>query len=65
MRFYKYVKEEIVIPVEIGDIILGGRFKNKRITVKSIEQNDKGDVLVNGKPLMKYRLVPKEIDSEE
>jgi hypothetical protein len=65
MRFYKYIKEEIIIPIEIGDIILGGRFRNKRVVVKEIGTNEKGDITVNGKPLLKYRLIPKEeVDNE-
>jgi len=65
MRFYKYIKEDITVPIKIGDVILGGRFKNKRIVVKQIGTNDKGDITVNGKPLLKYRLIPKEeIDNE-
>ena len=33
--------EDINIPVEIGDTILMGRFKNKRVKVKSIDYNEK------------------------
>jgi hypothetical protein len=51
------VKEDINIPINIGDTILGGKFKNKRIVVKSIDKNEKGDITVNGKPLLKFRLV--------
>jgi hypothetical protein len=51
------VKEDINIPINIGDTILGGKFKNKRIVVKSIDKNEKGDITINGKPLMKFRLV--------
>jgi hypothetical protein len=64
MKFKKYLQEEIVIPINVGDIILGGRFKNKRIKVKSIGQNEKGDILVNGKPLMKYRIPPPKPEEE-
>ena len=63
MRFLKYLNEEITIPIEIGDIIYGGRFKNKKVVVKEIGRNDRGDITINGKPLLKYRLVNKE--SEE
>lgn len=52
--------EDINVPINIGDIVLGGRFKNKKITVKSIGKNEKGDILINGRPLMKYRLITKE-----
>lgn len=51
------VKEDITVPIKIGDTILGGKFKNKKIIVKTIDKNDKGDILINGRPLLKYRLV--------
>ena len=40
--------------------MLGGKFKNKRIVVKDIGKNEKGDITINGRPLMKYRLIPQE-----
>jgi|TARA_R110002020_G_scaffold134212_2_gene299352 8-oxo-dGTP pyrophosphatase MutT (NUDIX family) len=52
--------EDITVPIEIGDIVLGGRFKNKRITVKTIGKNEKGDITINGRPLLKYRLITQE-----
>jgi hypothetical protein len=39
---------------------LGGRFKNKKIKVKSITKNEKGDILINKKPLLKYRIIKQE-----
>jgi len=51
------IKEAITIPIEIGDTVLGGKFKNKPIVVKSIDKNEKGDITINGKPLLKFRLV--------
>ena len=47
--------EDIKIPISVGDTILGGKFKNKRIVVKSIGKNEKGDITINGRPLLKYR----------
>jgi len=49
--------EEIKIPIEIGDTILGGKFKNKKVVVKTITKNEKGDILINGRPLLKFRLM--------
>jgi hypothetical protein len=57
MRFLNYLNEDITIPINIGDVVLGGKFKNKRIVVKEIGKNDKGDITINGKPLMKFRIV--------
>jgi hypothetical protein len=47
----------IKIPIKVGDTVLGGRFKNKKIVVKKIGKNDKGDITINGKPLLKYRIL--------
>ena len=46
----------IKIPIEIGDIIYVGRFKNKRVVVKSIEYNEYGLPLINGRPLLTVRI---------
>ena len=54
------LSEIIKVPIEIGDTVLGGKFKNKRIVVKSIGKNDKGDITINNKPMMKFRILPKE-----
>ena len=57
--------EDIKIPINVGDTILGGRFKNKKVVVKKIGKNAKGDITVNGKPLLKYRLVKESVESFE
>jgi hypothetical protein len=56
--------EDIKIPINVGDTILGGRFKNKKTIVKKIGKNAKGDITVNGKPLLKYRLVKESFEEE-
>jgi hypothetical protein len=53
----KHKNEDITIPINVGDTVLGGKFKNKRIVVKSISKNEKGDITINGKPLLKFRLI--------
>jgi len=57
MRFLKYIKEDIKVPIKVGDVVLGGKFKNKKITVKNIGKNAKGDITINGKPLLKFRII--------
>ena len=60
------LSELIKVPISVGDTVLGGKFKNKRIKVKSIGKNDKGDITINNKPMMKVRLIPKsDIDFPE
>jgi hypothetical protein len=53
----KIIDESIKVPIEIGDTILGGRFKNKKTLVKKIGKNKKGDITINDKPLLKYRIL--------
>ena len=53
------IGEDINIPIKVGDTVLGGKFKNKRIVVKSIGKNEKGDITINGRPLLKYRIIDK------
>lgn len=66
MRYLKTYEETINIPIEVGDTILGGRFKNKKTVVKKIGKNAKGDITINGKPLLKYRLINRsEMDSSK
>jgi hypothetical protein len=48
--------EEIVLDIEIDDIILGGKFKNKRIVVKSIGKDELGQPTINGKSILKVRI---------
>lgn len=47
---------ELTIDLAIGDIVLGGKFKNKRMTVKSLGTDDLGQPTVNGKPLLTVRI---------
>jgi hypothetical protein len=57
--FYKkeIIDESIKVPIKVGDVVLGGRFKNKRLTIKKIGKNKKGDITINDKPLLKYRIL--------
>ncbi len=44
------------IDLEIGDIILTGRFKNKPVEVKEFGTDDKGQPTINGRPVLKFRI---------
>lgn len=57
MIYLKTFNEMIKVPIKIGDTVLGGRFKNKKIVVKKIGKNNKGDITINDKPLLKFRIV--------
>lgn len=58
------LKEDIKVPIEIGDTVLGGRFKNKKTIVKKIGKNKKGDITINDKPLLKYRIVKESLQED-
>lgn len=58
------LKETIKVPIEVGDTVLGGRFKNKKMIVKKIGKNKKGDITINDKPLLKFRLVKENLQEE-
>mgnify|MGYP001158281241 CR=1 FL=1 len=50
------------LDINIGDTILTGRFKNKRVEVKEFGTDDKGQPTINGRPILKFRiekLIPK------
>ena len=56
--------ESIKVPVDIGDTVLMGRFKNKKVVVKSIDYNEKGDLLINGRTALKFRIMKKDTNEE-
>lgn len=55
----RLLHEKISLDIEVGDEILGGKFKNKKTIVKDIGKNDKGDITINGKPLLRFRIKDK------
>lgn len=55
-EFERLLDESITIPVDIGDTILTGKFKNKKTVVKSIGKDDHGMPTINGKKVVTFRL---------
>ena len=53
---YGYISEIIKLDIKVGDTLMGGKFKNKKVIVKTIGKNDKGEITINGKQLLKFRL---------
>tara|TARA_R110000824_G_C14745459_1_gene627939 strand:+ start:71 stop:277 length:207 start_codon:yes stop_codon:yes gene_type:complete len=47
---------KILLDIEIGDILLGGRYKNKRIVVKETGVDDLGQPTINGDTILKFRI---------
>lgn len=50
----------INIDIRIGDTIMIGRFKNKKVTVKTITFDKYGLPLINGKPALTFRIYKEE-----
>ena len=53
--------EEVKLPIKIGDTVRMGKFKNKKVVIKSIDWNEKGDLLINGRPALKFRITKESI----
>ena len=61
-RYKPLFKEDITIPLSVGDTFLYGKWKNKKGVVAKFSKNEKGeDVIITdtGKevPLLKIRLI--------
>lgn len=57
MKVLKFKEfESIKLPINKGDILRGGRFKNKKVVVKKIGKDKNNQVTVNNKPLLSYRI---------
>ena len=51
------VDEGITLDVEIGDTILMGKFKNKKVVVKTIGKDEHGMPTINGKKVATFRMI--------
>ena len=57
------IQEAFKLDLEPGDVILTGRYKNKRTVVKEIGEDEYGHPTINGKSALKFKiekLLPKE-----
>ena len=52
----RIIAEALDLDIEVGDIILTGRFKNKRAKVKDIGVDDLGQPTVNGMKALSFRI---------
>ncbi len=46
----------IYLDLEIGDTILTGKFRNKKVIVKDVGINERGEPTVNGKSILNIRI---------
>ena len=51
--------EKIVLDVNVGDTILVGKFKNKKMVVKNIGKDKHGMPTINGRKAVTFRMTPK------
>ena len=62
-RLRMIIREVLELDLEKGDVILTGRFKNKRTVVKDIGTDDLGQPTINGMKALSFRiekLMPKD-----
>ena len=52
----KIIAEAMDLDIDIGDVILTGRFKNKRTVVKEIGVDENGQPTVNGMKALNFRI---------
>ncbi len=52
----KIIAEALDLDLEVGDVILTGRFKNKRTEVKEIGVDDLGQPTINGMKALNFRI---------
>jgi len=63
LQLRRIIAEAIDLDIEEGDVILTGRFKNKRTIVKDIGVDDLGQPTINGMKVLNFRiekLMPKD-----
>ena len=58
------INEEISLNVKVGDTLLMGKFKNKKVVVKDIGKDEYGMPTINGKKAVTFR-IPKKEDLKE
>ena len=61
-EFEASLEEAITLPVKVGDTILMGRFKNKKVVIKSIGKDEHGMPTINGKKVVTFRLMKEGFD---
>ena len=55
-QLQKIIAEALDLDLEKGDVILTGRFKNKRVVVKDIGVDDMGQPTINGMKALNFRI---------
>ena len=50
------IREAIALDIKVGDVILTGKFRNKRTVVKEIGEDQYGHPTINGKTILKFKI---------
>jgi hypothetical protein len=58
LKTFRELNEDITIPVNIGDTIYQGKFKNKKTVVKEIGEDETGMPTINKKKVVNFRTTP-------
>lgn len=56
------LEEDIKLPVNVGDTILTGRFKNKKTVVKTIGKDEHGMPTINGRKVVNFRILKEGVE---
>lgn len=56
LELRKIIAEAMDLDIDVGDVILTGRFKNKRTIVKEIGVDENGQPTVNGMKALNFRI---------
>ena len=59
----RIIREVMELDLEVGDVILTGKFKNKRKVIKDFGKDDLGQPTINGMKALNFRiekLMPKD-----
>ncbi len=59
------IEEDIKLPVNVGDTVLMGKFKNKKTVVKKLDKDSHGMPTINGKQAATFRTADKKEKIEE
>ena len=55
-KLRQIIREAIELDIEKGDVILTGKFKNKRKVVKDIGVDELGQPTINGMKVLNFRI---------
>jgi hypothetical protein len=64
-KLNSHIYEDVNVDVDKGDVVLMGKFKNKKVQVKDIGKDDHGMPTINGKQATTFRIPREERINEE